>query len=310
MNVLVTSAGTASAISVIKALRSQDTHPLRVVAVDADNTAPGLYLADDYAVVPKCTHRDYVSTLVQLCQKHQIRALYPIYSREVEIVAERFAAFQECGVALLLPDQAVIRLCNDKRRMYKLAESLGITIPRPAVAGEHISFPVFAKPNFASGSDGAMRINDETDWVYARSRYPDFLYQEFVDGIEYTVDGLCDRQSNLLVGAPRVRLAVKAGQSIKGKTVVEPDLVAASRLLSKAVGMVGPCNVQFIKRRDEVIFVEMNPRWAAGGLMLTVAAGANLPLLALQLMLGEEVIVPPIRAGVVMLRYWEEIFQS
>ena len=50
---LVTSAGTASSINVIKALKCQREYEIEIIAVDADRTAPGLYLADEYTVVPK-----------------------------------------------------------------------------------------------------------------------------------------------------------------------------------------------------------------------------------------------------------------
>ena len=44
--------------------------------------------------------------------------------------------------------------------------------------------------------------------------------------------------------------------------------------------VVGACNIQFIENKDGIYFIELNPRFAAGGLMLTVNAGANIPLMA------------------------------
>ena len=308
VNVLVTSAGTASAMNVIKALRMQQEYTVHILAVDADPTAPGLYLADDHALVPRCSQKEYIPALLRLCKEHQIQALYPIYSQEIEVIAEHATAFEQQGIGLLIPKPDVVRLCNDKRRMYELAAGLGIAIPKLVSNGHMITFPLFAKPNAASGTHGARRIDDELDWIYMQCKYPDLLYQEFVSGPEYTVDILCDRQSNLVVGAPRLRLATKAGQSVKGKTVDEPAVVALCATLCKAVGLVGPCNIQFIRRNGEFVFIELNPRYAAGGLMLTVHAGANLPLLALKLILGEQVRPFTARSGIMMLRYWEEVF--
>lgn len=307
MNVLITSAGTASAVSVLRALRMQQEEPLGLVAVDADPTAPGLYLADHHHVIPKCAHPDYLPTLLRLCEEHRIRALFPIYSREIEVIAENAALFTERGIGLLVPPPDVVRLCNDKRRMYALVEALDIPTPRLIVEDRPETYPLFAKPNAASGSTGALRIDDARDWDYARAKFPDFLFQEFVEGPEHTIDGLCDRQSRLIVGSARVRLATKAGQCVKGRTVDAPDLLALCARICRAVGLVGPCNLQFIQRGDEHVFIELNPRYAAGGLMLTVHAGANLPLLALRLMRGQETAIPRVRPGVTMVRYYEEI---
>lgn len=308
MNILVTSAGTASAINVIKALRLQQDYTVRLLAVDADPTAAGLYIADEHAIVPKCSQANYIPELLQLAEKHQIRALYPIYSQEIEVIAAHASVFIERGIGLLLPKPDVVNLCNDKRRMYELAATLGISTPRMIGESDPLTFPLFAKPNTASGTTGAMRIEDKEDWDYMQSKYPNFIYQEFVQGLEYTIDILCDRQSNLIAGSPRLRLATKSGQSVKGKTVEEPQLVELCAKLCKAVGMVGPCNMQFIQRDDEFVFIELNPRYAAGGLMLTVHAGANLPLLALKLMLGKDITSPVISPDVTMLRFWEEVF--
>lgn len=308
MNVLVTSAGTASAINVIKALRLQQDYPIHILAVDADPTAAGLYIADEHAIVPKCSQSDYIPTLLKLAQEYQIRALYPIYSQEIDVVAAHASLFAEREIGLLLPKPEVVKLCNDKRRMYELAARLGISTPRIISEWEPLTFPVFAKPNTASGTTGARRIDDKEDWEYMKSKYPNLLYQEFVQGPEYTIDILCDRKSNLIAGSPRLRLATKSGQSVKGKTVEEPTLVKLCAQLCKAVGIVGPCNIQFILRNDEFVFIELNPRYAAGGLMLTVNAGANLPVLALKFMLGQEIAPITIRPGVTMLRFWEELF--
>jgi len=307
VNVLVTSAGTASAISVIKALRMQDEYRVRILAVDADTTAPGLYLADDQLVVPKCSQDSYIPTLLRLCEDRQISALYPIYSQEIELIAEHAGRFVEQGVSLLLPRPDVVRLCNDKRRMYELVAALGVDAPRLIHDDEVVTFPAFAKPNCASGTTGAMRIDDKTAWDYTKLKYPDFLYQEFVPGLEYTVDILCDWRSTIVVASPRLRLATRAGQSVKGRTVAEPTLVALCAKLCKAIGFVGACNIQFIRRGEDFVFIEVNPRYAAGGLMLTLHAGANLPLLALKLMLGKHVETPAVHPGVTMLRYWEEV---
>jgi carbamoyl-phosphate synthase large subunit len=308
LNVLVTSAGTASAVNVIKALRRQQEYAVRILAVDADVTAPGLYLADEHAIVPRCSQNDYIPSLVQFCEEYQIQALFPIYSKEIEVIAEYAPRFRERGINLLLPKPDVVRLCNDKRRMYTLAGTLGIHTPRLIADGVTATFPLFVKPNTASGTSDVMRINDEADLAYVKSKHPDFLYQEFVQGPEYTVDVLCDRQSDVIVAAPRLRLATRAGQSVKGRTVEEPVLVALCTKLCKAVGVVGPCNIQFIQRGSEFILIELNPRYAAGGLMLTVHAGANIPLLALKLMLGGSVSPPVVRRDMMMLRYWEEVF--
>ena len=70
-----------------------------------------------------------------------------------------------------------------------------------------------------SSSIGAELINNEFLLQSFISANENRIYQEFIDGIEYTVDVLCDKQSNVLLSAPRKRLSTKSGQSVKGVTV-------------------------------------------------------------------------------------------
>jgi carbamoyl-phosphate synthase large subunit len=308
VHVLVTSAGTASAVSVIKALRLQKEIPVRIFAVDADASAPGLFLADEHALVGRCSDPGYIPELLQFCRQHRIDALFPIYSREIEVVANNSKEFGRIGIHPLVSPPEVVRRCNDKLGMYELVESLGIPVPRRLEwFRDPPSFPLYAKPNSGSGSSGVWRLEDIEDFRYVRAKHPDYILQEYLTGQEFTIDALCDRERNVVIASPRIRLAVKSGQCVKGRTVQEPFLEELSRRVCAAAGIVGPCNLQFIKRGNDFVFIELNPRYAAGGLMLTVRAGANLPLIALQIMLGASFTTPAVIPGVLMLRYREEL---
>jgi biotin carboxylase len=64
-----------------------------------------------------------------------------------------------------------------------------------------------------------------------------------------------------------------------------------------------------MERENKFYFIEINPRYAAGGLMLTVNAGTNIPLLALKVMLGVPIENSELRhiPDIGITRYWEEI---
>ena len=82
VNVLVTSAGVASALNVIKSLRLQKEFPVSICALDMDPLAPGLHLADVAYVSPPASDVDnYLKFLYDTCKKHHIAAFYPCYSK-------------------------------------------------------------------------------------------------------------------------------------------------------------------------------------------------------------------------------------
>lgn len=310
IHILVTSAGTASAINVIKSLRLQKQFDLTIHAIDSDQTAPGLYLADRFVLVPRIDSPDYIPTIINYCQKEDITVVFPIHSSEIELFAEKRDLFKVNGFKMLIPPLEAIRICNNKRSFCDLARKIGIASPENYTWDEYgFEFPVIAKPNDKSGSKGIFKISDGIDFSYARAKFPNHLLQEWIEGSEVTVDCLYNESSRLLTASPRVRLLTKAGQCVKGKTVQNDAIVECCRRIGEEIKYAGPANIQFIIKDNIPYFIEMNPRFAAGGLMLTVHAGANIPLMILKLLItGEESLSGELEDGLLMLRYYEEIF--
>lgn len=306
--VLVTGAGAASAISVIRALKEQKTLPVRVLAVDADSSAPGLHLADSSSVIPRVDDPSYISDLLALCQSHGVDVLIPIFSREIEVISQNVEAFGAVGTKTFLSPPQVIRMADDKPAMAKLVQTLGISSPEFITSSGWPGFPLIGKKNQSSGSTDLCFIENEFDWNYWTQKRPDYLFQRLVEGIEYTVDVFCDQNSECLVCSPRIRLSVKAGQSVKARTEKYPTMETATRRICKEVGIVGPCNLQFIQSAETLHFIELNPRFAAGGLMLTVAAGGNIPLMVVQAALGAPLHHVATQPHLHMSRYWTEFF--
>lgn len=204
VNVLITSAGVASAVNVIKSLRLQKEFSIAICAVDMDPLAPGLHLADHaYLSPPAADSGKYLDFLLAICKKHNINALYPCYSKELSIISRAKEAFAAIGVRTLLPSTEVIDLCNDKPKFIEFAMTLGLTVPRSYGKDklQNISthdFPLFCKPVTGSSSMGAVKINNQKDLDYYLYQQKDVLVQNFIEGQEVTVDVFCDDQADQL----------------------------------------------------------------------------------------------------------------
>lgn len=317
ITVLVTSAGTASGVNVIKALKRQEEMSIRIVGVDADPLAAGPRLSDMRVVVPLASDDSYVPSLLDIVRREGVDVVIPIYSREIELLASRQAAFGDAGARMLVSRPESIKRCNNKREMAGIAESLGMRCPRIFSDIEVASlleekFPLFIKPPEGSSSAGARKVTSRKQLDFWMQEIPGLLVQEFIEGYEVTVDLLSNQDAEPVIIAARKRLATKLGQSVKGITVDCIHLHEQIGKLLSTLEVVGPSNMQFMISPEGPVFIEINPRYAAGGLMLTVESGANLPLQAVKLALGYPVNQDDCRTrpGVVMSRYWEEVFWS
>jgi carbamoyl-phosphate synthase large subunit len=104
----------------------------------------------------------------------------------------------------------------------------------------------------------------------------------------------------------------KGGESIKGMTIRDPDLIEVGRHVSESLGIVGPANIQCFREPDGTHRItDINPRFG-GGFPLPTAAGSRYPELALALAAGErpEPRLGDFRAGLYMTRFFSELVLS
>jgi carbamoyl-phosphate synthase large subunit len=101
----------------------------------------------------------------------------------------------------------------------------------------------------------------------------------------------------------------KGGESIKGVTIKDWELIEYGRTVSESIGLVGPANVQCFREPDGSHRVtDINPRFG-GAFPLPTAAGSRYPELALALAAGErpEPRLGDYRAGLYMTRFFGEL---
>jgi carbamoyl-phosphate synthase large subunit len=101
----------------------------------------------------------------------------------------------------------------------------------------------------------------------------------------------------------------KGGESIKGTSVLDRELIEHARRVAETIGIVGPACVQCFREPDGTLPVtDVNPRFG-GAFPLPLAAGSRYPELALALARGErpEPRLGEYRAGVSMTRFFSEV---
>jgi carbamoyl-phosphate synthase large subunit len=141
---------------------------------------------------------------------------------------------------------------------------------------------------------------------------PDPIVQKKIEGREFTADALVYPSGELCGVVPRWRLATKGGISTLGRTFDDHPVCDVVGRVLKAVGHVGPANVQgFVASDGSVTIVEVNPRFS-GGLPLSLYAGADLVGEYLRAIMGREPRPERLvaRAGVTIYRYFDEVYES
>jgi carbamoyl-phosphate synthase large subunit len=281
------------------------------IAVDVDQLAPALYHADRRALVPRVDDFGYIAALRELVELHDIRLIVPLTDLDHHVLAE---ARGSLGDALVLVSgiETVAR-CSDKYLAHEFFEEQGIGSPPtwlPTEVPADIRYPVLVKARRGFGSRHIYRAANATELeFFLRYTNADSMVQAVCLGTEFSIDVFCDLDGRCLAAVPRTMIESKGGESIKGMSIKDPDLIAFSCRVAETLRIVGPANVQCFREPDgELQVTDVNPRFG-GGFPLPTAAGSRYPELALALANGErpEPRLGDFREGVVMTRYFSQV---
>ena len=193
-----------------------------------------------------------------------------------------------------------------KNKTQDFCEGANISIIPRAKVNE---FPQFAKPDAGSASVGAMLVLNESEREAILAKKIDYIFQTYVNGVEYTVDAYTTRSGKILGISPRIRLLTLGGESVVTQTVHDEQIIAAAAVVITKLGLTGPLTLQFIRRKaDQALFLmEINPRFG-GGVIASIEAGFDFPLMMIKELLGESQHCVERGKSLLMKRYFQEVF--
>ena len=266
-------------------------------------------ISDQAFEAPRVTDPGYPDFLKKLVKAYKIDLIIPTIDPELPILAGLKAEFAEERGWVLVPDSAHCKAWNSKRETEKWFVERGLKTPRIYPDLGEIVFPCFAKLEASSCSKGAQVVQSRSQAEALLAHDPSYIFQELLEGEEYTVDLYISRQTKTLVSAVnRKRLEVRAGEVSKGITEKNTTVTQCIERFAKSCDTEGVLTVQVMRHQGEIYFIEVNPRFG-GGYPLSYQAGANFARYIANDWLG--IPNPPYKDwqdGLLMLRYDAEIF--
>ena len=160
------------------------------------------------------------------------------------------------------------------------------------------------------GSRHIYRAHDPEQLAFHLRATPvESFVQEQCRGEEFSIDVFCDLGGRCLNAIPRTMIQSKGGESIKGRSIRDWELIEHGRVVAETIGIRGPANIQCFREPDGSLPVtDVNPRFG-GAFPLPLAAGCRYPALAIALARGEqpEPRLGEFREGVVMTRFFSDL---
>lgn len=340
INVLMTGAGAPGAAGIIRCLSQMEN--VHLILADASDSAVGKYLYGNFNLIPKATDPDFIPAIRSICLKEKVQVLMPLVTRELFPLSAHKDEFRTIGVHVLVSDEQVLNIANDKGRLYQHLEQFNIDVPKFRLirkldelksALEYLDYPnkkVCFKPCVSNGSRGFrildpaidefhLLFNEKPNNTYMRLEkleeliekyhFPEILISEYLPGIEFSVDCLANNGQPIVI-VPRSRTKMKEGISVEGEFIYNKEIIEYCSDIIKSLHLHGNIGIQVKQAEDgRYKILEINPR-VQGTISAGLGAGINLPALAIkqELSLPIEAEEMQVIWGTKFIRYWQEVF--
>lgn len=264
------------------------------------------FVLPDYAGDPK----PYVEAVLAIVRDHQVRVVLPSGDANIVELAPYRDRFSDLGCTLAVAPDAALEIANDKNRTLEVAAKLGIAAPQSVdVAGvedlrtaeARFGYPFVLKPTMSWSGEGAERVFpievvSEPEAVETMERFLAtgcaVLAQQLATGRREAITVLV-ANGDVVVACAAACLRTTpplGGVTVMRESIAVPeDILDASISLVTAVGMEGPCEVEW--RRDaqgNPLLMEINPRLPAT-MENAVWSGIDLPVLIWRWATGQPV---------------------
>jgi carbamoyl-phosphate synthase large subunit len=275
-NILITSAGRrVSLVKIFKDTLKKFNPNGKVYTTDMNPyLSSACQISDGFLKVPRVTEKGYVKILKEYCLSNDISIIVPTIDTELNILSAVKENFLKDGIFIAISSMQICETFYLKNSTEKFFVKNGFYTPRTINDITTCSYPIFAKLNNSSCSIGAQIVY--TPEIAKKLSYDkNYVFQEFIQGDEFTIDVFIDKNSEPISIVPRQRLEVRAGEVSKAKAVKDPIIIKTIKeLCAKLGGAYGCITIQLFKTEDRIVFIEINPRFG-GGYPLSFKAGAN-----------------------------------
>jgi predicted ATP-grasp superfamily ATP-dependent carboligase len=242
----------------------------------------------------------FAEAVIEFVRENSPRVVIPTGDMTISVLRPYRDQLADLGCLLALAPEQALEIANDKDRTLAVARELGIVYPRSVnitdiadidLAAAEFGYPFVLKPTISWCGSSEERLvpvdvtsRDESAAFMTRilGAGSGLLAQEWVPGRREGVS-LFVAGDEVIAACGHVAHRTSpplGGASVVRESIAPPaDTLDAAVRLAKAIGLQGPCEVEF--RRDaagRALLMEINAR-LAGTIENAVQSGIDLPLM-------------------------------
>ncbi|HGM9746506.1 TPA: ATP-grasp domain-containing protein [Proteus mirabilis] len=301
MNILLTSVGRRTYL--IEYFRSALSNiGGKIFAANSIKTY-SLTIADEYFITPPIYSNEYIPMLLSYCKKNRIDIIISCFDIDLPILSKNKKIFKENNINIIVSNEYVIDVCNDKWKTYLFLKEnnintpttfLSITEAKKSLLEDELEYPVIIKPRWGMGSIGIYKAdnNAELDIFYNKVKndilssylkyessvdpFHSVLIQQYIDGREYGIEVINDLNENYVTTFCKKKLAMRSGETDQAVTIKSNELKTLGKKISTKLKHLSILDIDCLEKNNKFYILEMNARFG-GQYPFSHLAGVNIP---------------------------------
>lgn len=301
MNILLTSVGRRSYL--VKYFKEALCERGEVHVSNSSSMSPAFQYADKSVVTPLIYDDNYISFLKQYCIENNINAIISLFDMDLPILSSNKKEFEDIGTKIIVSDENVINICNDKWKTYKFLISnnfnspktfLGLNSAISAIRDKEIEYPVVIKPRWGMGSICVYEAENEEElevlykkeirsvmntylkYSLIENMEEGILIQEKFKGQEYGLDVINNLKGEYQNTIVKKKIAMRSGETDCAEIIKNEDMKSLGKEISSKLKHISNLDMDVFLCNEIPYILEMNARFG-GGYPFSHMAGVNLP---------------------------------
>ncbi len=300
MNILLTSVGRrAYIIDYLRDVYKRLGLVGNIIATNSDMNTTAMSVADKAFESPIIYDEKYIPFLLEICKSEKIDMLISLFDIDLMILAKNKSRFEEMGVKVIVSNENIINICNDKFEMLKYLKKINMPVPKTYIDLEEAlkgadfdKNSYILKPRWGMGSLSIFEAENkkELEVLYEKAKrsiqksYLRFesgadidraiLIQEKIKGDEYGLDIFNDFKGENLTVTVKRKLAMRSGETDIAKVIENKELENIGKKIAESLKHIGNLDMDILFDGQNAYIIDMNARFG-GGYPFTHSAGVN-----------------------------------
>ena len=231
------------------------------------------------------------------------------YGGQTPLKLARELAQEGAPIIGTLPDD--IDAAEDRERFQQIIENLSLKQPPNRTArnpkqaiklAEEIGYPLVVRPSYVLGGRAMEIVHEKNDLerymreaVKVSNESPVLIDRFLNDAIEIDIDAISDGKIVVVAGIMEhiEQAGVHSGDSACSlppysiSKKIQKRLITQTKLMAKALNVIGLMNVQFAIQKEDIYVLEVNPRASRTVPFVSKAIGRPLAKIAAEVMAGK-----------------------